>query len=107
MKHKKTPLWKKLKPQYRETFKTAFIWYRDHWDKHALGYKELSIITKKNTATLQEHIEKLKYRDFIRPLMVNWPNQHQLLKEVLNHFRETFSEYNPEKTHPKLFKKDK
>ena len=96
-----------LKEPYQVTFKKGYIWYKDHWLNSPIGYKELSQILGKSTSTLQEHVEKISQRDFVRPLMENFPQERDLLRKVFNHFREKYSEYNPEKTHPEFFSKVK
>lgn len=96
-----------LKKPYQVTFKEGYIWYKDHWINSPLGYKELSEILGKSTSTLQEHVEKISQRDFVRPLMKNFPQERDLLRKVFDHFREKFSEFNPEKTHPEFFNKEK
>ena len=96
-----------LKEPYQVTFKKGYIWYKDHWINSPLGYKELSEILGKSTSTIQEHVEKISQRDFVRPLMKDFPQERDLLRKVFDHFREKFSEYNPEKTHPEFFKKEK
>lgn len=96
-----------LKPQYQQTFKTAFIWYKNNWSKNSLGYKELELVTGKKSSTLQEQIKKIENPLFIKRLMENSPQRKDWLREVLEHFRKKYSEQNPEITHPELFRVEK
>jgi hypothetical protein len=93
-----------LKPQYQQTFKMAYIWYKKHWEKSSLGYKELEMVTGKKTSVLHEHFKKIANPHFVKPLMEKYPHRKDLLREVFNRFRKKYSDHNPEKTHPELFK---
>jgi hypothetical protein len=96
----------RLKPQYQQTLKMAYLWYKNHWDKSSLGYKELELVTGKKTSVLHEHFKKIENL-FIKPLMERIPHRKDLLREVFNRFRKKYSDQNPEKTHPELFKEKK
>ena len=95
-----------LKPQYQKTFKMGYVWYKNHWEKSSLGYKELERIIGKKTSVLHEHFKKIENL-FIKPLMGKIPHRKDLLREVFNSFRKKYSDHNPEKTHPELFKEKK
>ena len=98
-------LFEKLKPSYKKTFIHCFIW--SFRNGETLGYKEMSKISGTSISTLQEHVQKIIKRDFFPPLMDGLkgsPNRKSLFLAMFEHFREKYSEHNPEKTHPELFR---
>ena len=85
-----------LKPQYQKTFKMGYVWYKNHWEKSSLGYKELERIIGKKTSVLHEHFKKIENL-FIKPLMGKIPHRKDLLREVFNSFRKKYSDHNRKK----------
>ena len=107
---KSEELFEKLKPSYQKTFTHCFIW--SFCNDESLGYKEMSKISGTSISTLQEHIQKIIYRDFFPPLtrtrgLKGSPDRASLFLAMFEHFRKKYSEHNPEKNNPELFKEIK
>ena len=100
-------LYSKMKPPVQKSFRNAFIWYGKYWSKSSLTLSDLESLLGKPISTLQEHFKKIEDPLFVKELMQKYPQKSDLLIKVFNHFREKYSEYNPEKTHPEFFSKVK
>ena len=79
---------KKLKPQYQDTFKKAFLWHKI--SSSNLGYRELVDYTGIKKSTMDEHFRKHIFPKVIIPM-------NSMRDDLLEKFRKKFSEFNPEK----------
>jgi len=100
-------LYSDMKPPFQRSFRSGYIWFGKNWSKSSLTLHDLESILGKPKSTLQEHFKKIENPLFVKEIMKNFPQERDLLRKVFDHFREKFSEFNPEKTHPELFNKSK
>ena len=80
---------KKLKTQYQDTFKKAFLWHK-MYSSTSLGYKELEVHTGIKKSTMEEHFKKHIIPKVIVPI-------DSIKNDLLDKFRIKYSNFNPEK----------